>query len=111
MPKIVHEKMLANTNKLKAFKNQQGIYVKNNEKEKLIAMQFIDQHNLTVELRKKKKSFKKFIRDLHLNQEELINFLFEEDFINENEKAFLLDIVIHLKLNTIIKVENPFFNF
>jgi len=94
---------------LKAFENRQSSYIKSNELEKSIAMQFIDQHNTTIKLRTQNKNFKRFLRNLHSNQENLIYHLFDEGHINENQTQFLMNIVTNLKLNRVTKVENTFF--
>lgn len=93
---------------LKAFEDSQVSFMKSNELEKSIAMQFIDQHNATIKLRKQNK---RFLPNLHFNQENLIDYLFDEGHINENQTQFLINIVTNLKLSRNTEVANPFFKY
>lgn len=79
--------------------------------EKSISMQFIDQHNATINLKTQDKNFKRFLRNLHSNQENLINYLFDKGTINENQMQYMINIVENLKLSRNRKVENPFFKY
>lgn len=101
MPVIVYNSTAFNTNKKRTFLDRQRLYITNNELEKAIAMQYIDQHNATVILRKQKSNFKKIIQNLHSNQKNLVGFFLEKDYLNEDQAQFLQNIIIDLRLSCI----------
>lgn len=113
LPKIIYDELLENgsSTESKFFIAHQSKYSQNKEFEKAFAMQLIDQHNVAVKIYKGTKNFNSVICRLHRNQEKLVHYCHENEYICEEKKDFLLNIVRDLTLHRVIEVENPFFKF
>lgn len=93
------------------FRSVQKFYGDNDKYEKAVAMQLIDQHNKTVEFRSESTRFFAEIDQLHIDQRNLIKYLFKEKHINKSQKIYLNETFSNIanKNNKLKQIDNHLF--